>query len=48
MSIRYRLSAVSIFVVIAFLAGCAGHYKFSDDEYRSLGDPGSLSRGKSL
>ncbi|GFM79999.1 hypothetical protein PSCICO_00500 [Pseudomonas cichorii] len=46
MSVRYWLPAVSVLVVIAFLAGCTGHFKFDDDEYRPLGDPDSLNRGK--
>ena len=27
------------------LAGCTGNYKFSDDQYRPLGDPQAEKRG---
>jgi len=27
-------------------AGCTGHYKFSDNEYRPLGEPMPVNRGK--
>jgi len=27
------------------LAGCTGNYKYSDDEYRPLGDPQAVNRG---
>nr|WP_253950580.1 MULTISPECIES: type VI secretion protein [Pseudomonas syringae group] len=46
MRARYWLPAVSVFVVLSFLAGCGGHFKFDDDEYRTLGDPDSINRGK--
>jgi outer membrane lipoprotein SlyB len=27
------------------LTGCTGNYKFSDDQYRPLGEPQAVSRG---
>nr|WP_272888822.1 type VI secretion protein [Stutzerimonas stutzeri] len=33
-------------VLALALAGCTGNYKFSDDQYRPLGDPQALNRGK--
>lgn len=45
MSVRFR-QVLLVFLIAAFgLSGCAGHYKFSDDEYRALGDPQPLNRG---
>jgi hypothetical protein len=44
---RYRtaaLLALAIALAIA-LAGCTGNYKFSDDQYRPLGDPQAEKRG---
>lgn len=46
MSLRYWLPAVCVLVFLIFLTGCGGHYKFSDDEYRALGDSDSIRRGK--
>ncbi|RRV05325.1 type VI secretion protein [Pseudomonas sp. v388] len=40
-----RLIAVLLGALLC-LAGCSGHYTFSDDEYRPLGDPASIHRGK--
>ncbi|WP_122317221.1 type VI secretion protein [Pseudomonas cichorii] len=46
MSIRCWLSVIFILAVIAVLPGCSGSFKFDDDDYRSLGDPGAINRGK--
>lgn len=32
------------FVALICLAGCKGHFKFSDDQYRALGSPEPSSR----
>ncbi len=40
---RYR-TAILLALAIA-LAGCTGNYKFSDDEYRPLGEPQAQTRG---
>ncbi|WP_426118222.1 type VI secretion protein [Pseudomonas sp. DSP3-2-2] len=45
MSARLR-QIVLVSLIVAFgLTGCAGQYKFSDDEYRALGDPQTINRG---
>ncbi|AXP06092.1 MULTISPECIES: type VI secretion protein [Pseudomonas] len=28
------------------LGGCSGNYKFNDSDYRPLGDPQAINRGK--
>ena len=28
------------------LVGCSGHYRFSDNDYRPLGEPMAVNRGK--
>ncbi len=38
--------STALLVLALALAGCAGNYKFSDDQYRPLGDPQALNRGK--
>jgi hypothetical protein len=40
-----RLVAVLLGALLC-LGGCTGHYTFDDDEYRPLGDPTSIHRGK--
>jgi hypothetical protein len=37
---------VLIATVLASLVGCNGNYKFSDSEYRPLGDPQAVNRSK--
>lgn len=34
-----------VFLMLLTLAGCSGNYRFSDSEYRPLGDPQTLNRG---
>jgi len=38
--------STALLVLALALADCAGNYKFSDDQYRPLGDPQALNRGK--
>ncbi|MCQ4326863.1 type VI secretion protein [Pseudomonas stutzeri] len=38
--------STALLVLALALAGCTGNYKFSDDQYRPLGDPQALNRGK--
>ncbi|QFT20039.1 hypothetical protein FIV02_00465 [Pseudomonas sp. THAF187a] len=40
---RYRAAALLALAIV--LAGCSGNYKFSDDQYRPLGDPQAEKRG---
>lgn len=40
---RYRTAALLVLAIA--LAGCTGNYKFSDDQYRPLGDPQAEKRG---
>lgn len=39
----YRSAA--LLALALCLAGCSGNYKFSDDDYRPLGDPHVVNRG---
>ncbi|MCE0462635.1 MULTISPECIES: hypothetical protein [Pseudomonas] len=34
------------FVVSFGLCGCGGNYKINDNDYRPLGDPQAINRGK--
>ncbi|MBC3373002.1 type VI secretion protein [Pseudomonas sp. SWRI92] len=34
------------FVVLFGLGGCSSNFKFSDSDYRPLGDPQAVNRGK--
>lgn len=40
---RYWLAGLLTLAIA--LSGCSGNYKFSDDEYRPLGDPQAVKRG---
>ncbi|EJO94653.1 hypothetical protein A471_06131 [Ectopseudomonas mendocina DLHK] len=42
---RYRTAALLALALALALAGCTGNYKFSDDQYRPLGDPQAEKRG---
>ncbi len=42
---RWKTLLLFLFVIFG-LSGCTGHYKFSDNEYRPLGEPLSVNRGK--
>ena len=35
----------ALLVLALSLSACTGNYKFSDDEYRPLGDPQAQTRG---
>lgn len=40
------LHIITLCLCIALgLSGCSGHYRFSDHEYRALGEPLPLNRG---
>nr|WP_095093017.1 type VI secretion protein [Pseudomonas sp. Irchel 3A5] len=45
MSVRPRHAiALCLFLALG-LSGCSGHYRFSDHEYRPLGEPLAVNRG---
>jgi hypothetical protein len=46
MSVFFRQAALLMFVVLFALVGCSGNYKFNDRDYRPLGDPQAVNRGK--
>ena len=39
-----RYYALALLAALA-LTGCTGNYKYSDDQYRPLGDPQVVKRG---
>ena len=41
---RYKVTA-ALLTMTVLLSACTGNYKFSDDEYRPLGDPQAQTRG---
>ncbi|MEH6349858.1 type VI secretion protein [Pseudomonas sp. 3JA] len=41
----WRAVLLTLFVSSA-LGGCSGNYKFNDSDYRPLGDPQAVNRGK--
>jgi hypothetical protein len=43
MPTRFRRLALAVLLVA--LAGCAGNYRSSDNDYRPLGDPETVNRG---
>ncbi|KII37588.1 type VI secretion protein [Pseudomonas sp. 43A] len=46
MSVRHWQAALLTLVVLCGLGGCSGNYKFNDNDYRPLGDPQAVNRGK--
>ena len=36
---------VALLALAVLLTGCTGNYKFSDDQYRPLGEPQAVQRG---
>ncbi|KPW17572.1 hypothetical protein ALO83_104002 [Pseudomonas cannabina pv. alisalensis] len=36
----------SVLAMLVCLVGCSGHFKFSDDQYRALGNPEPVSRNR--
>ncbi|MCD5994599.1 type VI secretion protein [Pseudomonas sp. CDFA 602] len=46
MTSRHRLARFLSLFMLMTVGGCTGHYTFSDDEYRPLGDPASVNRDK--
>jgi hypothetical protein len=40
-----RLYPTALLTLALCLSACSGNYKFSDDEYRPLGDPQAQTRG---
>ncbi len=42
---KYRYRPTALLALALCLAGCSGNYKFSDDDYRPLGDPHVENRG---
>ncbi len=41
----HRLYPAALLALALCLAGCSGNYKFSDDDYRPLGEPPMEKRG---
>jgi len=41
---RY-IPTATLLALALYLTGCSGNYKFSDDQYRPLGDPQAVQRG---
>jgi len=39
------LHTFALLALALCLTGCTGNYKFSDDDYRPLGEPQAVSRG---
>lgn len=42
MKIHYPAALLALAVL---LTGCTGNYKYSDDQYRPLGEPQAVKRG---
>lgn len=42
---QWPFFAVLLAAVLS-LCGCSGHYRFSDDQYRPLGEPTSTQRSE--
>ena len=40
-----RLYPTALLTLLLCLTGCSGNYKFSDDDYRPLGEPPMENRG---
>lgn len=34
-----KILVIATLLIIAAISGCTGNYKYSDDNYRPLGDP---------
>lgn len=41
----HRYWPAGLLALVIALTGCTGNYKFSDDQYRPLGDPQAEKRG---
>ncbi|SDR99474.1 hypothetical protein SAMN05216198_0941 [Halopseudomonas litoralis] len=41
---RRRLGSLALLTAALWLTGCGGNYKFSDGDYRPLGDPTATER----
>jgi len=39
-------SAAWLFALLLGLTACTGNYKFNDDQYRPLGEPQAINRGR--
>ena len=46
MTVRHRLHLVLTLALLCALGGCKGNYTFTDSDYRPLGDPHAINRGK--
>lgn len=44
MNFIHRIAVLFLCVLPMFLGGCSGPFKFSDDEYRALGNSTSINR----
>ena len=43
--VKKRYWSIPLLTLFLCLAGCSGNYKFSDDDYRPLGEPPMEKRG---
>lgn len=46
MPVRPWQIAALLLALVLGLSACTGNYKFNDNEYRPLGDPQAVNRGK--
>ena len=46
MTVRHRLHVVLTLALLCALGGCKANYTFTDSDYRPLGDPHAINRGK--
>lgn len=46
MSVRHWPAVLLALLISSALGGCSGNYKFNDNDYRPLGDPQAVNRGK--
>ena len=46
MTARHWYAVLLTLAVLCGASGCSGNYKFNDNDYRPLGDPQAVNRGK--
>ncbi|WP_248803771.1 type VI secretion protein [Pseudomonas sp. MWU13-2100] len=46
MPVRPWHAAVLVLALVLGVSACTSNYKFNDNEYRPLGDPQAVNRGK--
>lgn len=42
---RHRLTTAALLALALCLSACSGNYKYSDADYRPLGEPTTVNRG---